>query len=182
MASWENDPVTDGQMRFIETLMAQRDYSSIKQQVDTLLNGPMSKGTASDLIGMLKRCGFKKAGNGTGLDISGLEGRYAVPGDDGKLRFIIVDAPGPDSPYHGNRYVKVQASEERYRIGQQYNGQTYTGKMVDTIRRIVDNPIEAMRRYGLELGVCGRCGRTLTDEVSRETGFGSTCRKILGIS
>jgi hypothetical protein len=38
-----------------------------------------------------------------------------------------------------------------------------------------------MRQYGLKLGVCGRCGLTLTNEVSRSIGFGPICCEALGI-
>ena len=34
---------------------------------------------------------------------------------------------------------------------------------------------EAIVRYGLEIGRCGRCNRTLTDEASRARGLGSEC-------
>lgn len=34
---------------------------------------------------------------------------------------------------------------------------------------------EAMERYGREIGKCGRCGRHLTDEVSRALGLGPEC-------
>lgn len=36
---------------------------------------------------------------------------------------------------------------------------------------------EAQARYGRELGVCGACGRHLTDEDSRARGLGSECAK-----
>lgn len=36
---------------------------------------------------------------------------------------------------------------------------------------------EAQALYGRELGVCGRCGRTLTDEASRAEGLGSECAR-----
>jgi uncharacterized protein DUF6011 len=32
-----------------------------------------------------------------------------------------------------------------------------------------------MVRYGQELGECGHCGRTLTDEASRAAGIGPVC-------
>jgi hypothetical protein len=34
---------------------------------------------------------------------------------------------------------------------------------------------ESSIRYGLELGHCGRCGRELTNEASREAGIGPIC-------
>jgi Family of unknown function (DUF6011) len=37
-------------------------------------------------------------------------------------------------------------------------------------------PMEALKLFGRELGVCGDCGRSLTDEVSRSEGRGPICR------
>lgn len=42
----------------------------------------------------------------------------------------------------------------------------------------VDDGIDAAReRYGREIGRCGICNRTLTDEESRRIGIGPVCRK-----
>lgn len=37
----------------------------------------------------------------------------------------------------------------------------------------------AQLRFGQEVGSCGRCGKSLTDETSRNTGYGPECRKHL---
>jgi hypothetical protein len=41
------------------------------------------------------------------------------------------------------------------------------------------DPVSGMRKYAEELGVCGRCGRELTDERSRYYGIGPECEKHL---
>jgi hypothetical protein len=44
----------------------------------------------------------------------------------------------------------------------------------------VDSIPAAIVTYGVELGVCGRCGRHLTDEDSRAAGIGPDCASRLG--
>jgi hypothetical protein len=91
------------------------------------------------------------------------DGRYAVE-EDGVLKFFKVK--------NGNRagmvFLDVQASDDWHAI-----------RTVARIRKIValiaQDPKAAMVRYGHELGECGRCGRTLTDEASRAAGIGPVC-------
>ena len=40
---------------------------------------------------------------------------------------------------------------------------------------------DALARFGQELGICGNCGRDLTDEESRALGIGPVCRQNLGM-
>jgi hypothetical protein len=91
------------------------------------------------------------------------DGRYAVE-HEGVLKFFKVK--------NGNRpgfvFLDVQASDDWHAI-----------RNVTRIREIValiaQDPQAAMVRYGHELGECGRCGRTLTDEASRAAGIGPVC-------
>jgi hypothetical protein len=91
------------------------------------------------------------------------DGRYAVE-EDGALKFFKVK--------NGNRpgfvFLDIQASDDWHAI-----------RNVTRIRAIIDliavDPKAAMIRYGRELGVCGHCGRTLTDEASRAAGIGPIC-------
>ena len=39
---------------------------------------------------------------------------------------------------------------------------------------------EARQLFGQEIGCCGRCGRTLTDDLSRERGIGPDCWGMMG--
>jgi Family of unknown function (DUF6011) len=91
------------------------------------------------------------------------DGRYAVE-HEGTLKFFRVK--------NGNRpgfvFLDVQASDDWHAI-----------RNVTRIREIVAliavDAQAAMIRYGHELGECGRCGRTLTDEASRAAGIGPIC-------
>lgn len=84
-------------------------------------------------------------------------GRYAVETDEGHLAFYILDHSG----------LWVQASDEKHRIP--------TNALSAIAAKIGADPEAASLRYGRELKQCGRCGRTLTDETSRERGIGPTC-------
>jgi hypothetical protein len=91
------------------------------------------------------------------------DGRYAVE-HNGVLKFFKVK--------NGNRagfiFLDVQASDEWHAI----RNLTYIREIVSLIAQDQD---AAMIRYGHELGECGRCGRTLTDEASRAAGIGPVC-------
>lgn len=91
------------------------------------------------------------------------DGRYAVE-EDGVLRFFKVK----NGRRAGFVFLDIQASDEWHKISN-----------VTRIRKIValiaEDPKAAMVRYGHELGECGRCGRTLTDEASRAAGIGPIC-------
>jgi hypothetical protein len=100
-------------------------------------------------------------------------GRYAVETNgDGHLAFYRVDRPS-EGRWAGYVFVKVQASDELHNI------RGFAQR--DTIlRKIAVDPAGAARRYGLEIGSCGICGRTLTDETSRAYGLGPVCREKTG--
>lgn len=50
-------------------------------------------------------------------------------------------------------------------------------RMIDIAKRINEaGALEAMLRFGRELGTCGHCGRDLTNEESRAAGIGPVCR------
>jgi hypothetical protein len=91
------------------------------------------------------------------------DGRYAIE-EDGVLRFFKVK----NGRRAGFVFLDIQASDEWHSI-----------RNLTRIRKIValiaEDPKAAMVRYGHELGECGRCGRTLTDEASRAAGIGPVC-------
>jgi hypothetical protein len=91
-------------------------------------------------------------------------GRYAVE-EDGVLKFFKVK--------NGNRpgfvFLDVQASDDWHSIRN-------LGRIRAILALIAEDPEGALCRYGQELGVCGDCGRTLTDETSRAIGRGPICR------
>lgn len=98
-------------------------------------------------------------------------GRYAIE-IDGTVHFFRVDRP-EKGKWNGWTFVKEQASDDFYPV---------RGERAKTVlAAIAVDPAAAMIRYGHELGQCGNCGRTLTDEISREMGIGPECAKHLGI-
>ena len=93
-------------------------------------------------------------------------GRYACDIGDGKLRFFKVDKP-TEGRWAGYVFVKEQASDELYPV---------KGSRRDVVLDVIGkDPETAMLTYGRELGSCGHCGRTLTDEDSRARGIGPIC-------
>lgn len=90
------------------------------------------------------------------------DGRYAVPTDAGHLGFYRVR-----NAANGRVYLNVFASDAQHDVPFRSIGAI--------LRKIAAEPREAMKRFGRELGSCGRCGRTLTDETSRGRGIGPEC-------
>lgn len=85
------------------------------------------------------------------------EGRYAVPTEAGPLGF-----------YHlFDGVVLVQASSDLHPVPQP--------AAAAIVAKIAADPEAASRTYGREIGSCGRCGRVLTNEASREAGIGRIC-------
>ena len=97
-------------------------------------------------------------------------GRYAVE-IDGVLGFFKVDCP-TEGRWAGYVFVKQMASDTEYPV----RG-FRRGAVLDAIAQ---SPQAASVRYGREIGKCGVCGRTLTNEESRAAGIGPICRGELG--
>lgn len=99
-------------------------------------------------------------------------GRYAID-HDGTVKFVKVDKV-EEGKWAGRTFVKVQASDNEYPIK---NPATRAAML----QAIVDQGVQqAMLRYGREIGSCGHCGRTLTNEESRTYGIGPVCRAKMG--
>ena len=96
-------------------------------------------------------------------------GRYAIV-EDGVTKFYrVTEGKGR---WAGRTFVEAQASDDHWAIRN-------PAKRAEILKAIAANPEEAATRYGVELGSCHRCGRTLTDETSRALGIGPECRKKL---
>jgi hypothetical protein len=100
-------------------------------------------------------------------------GRYAIVNDEGVVKFYKVDRP-TEGRWTGYTFVKVQASEEWHPVRNRESRD-------EILAAIATDPTGAMRRYGIELGRCGNCGRLLTDETSRQMGIGPDCAQRLGL-
>ena len=97
-------------------------------------------------------------------------GRYAVD-VDGKLGFFKVDCPD-SGRWAGYVFVKQFASDTEYPVR--------GARRQVILDAIAVNPQAASLRYGQEIGACGVCGRTLTDEDSRARGIGPICADKMG--
>jgi hypothetical protein len=93
-------------------------------------------------------------------------GRYAVVTPLG-TKFYRIDKPVKGS-WKGWTFVKVQASDDLYPVRS-------VAQRTQVLEAIAADVLGASQRYGRELGVCGVCGRTLTDPDSRARGIGPVC-------
>lgn len=100
-------------------------------------------------------------------------GYYAVPSLTGNndLDFFTVDAP-QDGNWKGclfaKRIVGGEGAPTRVAV-------TTARQWLDSLKDEAD-ALRAKMLFGQKIGKCGECGRTLTDETSRELGIGPVCR------
>ncbi len=97
-------------------------------------------------------------------------GHYALT-VDGRTRFYRVDRP-TEGTWAGAVFIREQAGDEFYPM----RGQRRDVAM----DAIAADPAKASRAYGLSIGRCGLCNRTLTDASSRARGLGPTCGARVG--
>ena len=110
-----------------------------------------------------------KAQAAAGADVPA--GRYALD-IGGHVHFYRVDRP-TEGKWAGWTFVKRQSGDNEDRIR--------GGEAQEILSLIAHDPGAAMLRYGVELGICGHCGRSLTDAESRARGIGPVCAVNLGI-
>jgi hypothetical protein len=130
----------------------------------------MSKKKASELITWYEAQKDKPDAQQNGNDLPDVKaGRYAVNNEQGKLAFYRVSRP-TDGKWKGWTFVDVMASDERHPI------KGFAAKKA-ILEKIAADP-DAGPRFGREIGSCYVCGRTLTDELSRQLGIGPVCRSL----
>ncbi len=107
--------------------------------------------------------------------------KFAVMNDSGNLTFIRIDRPAEfdrfkqRSKWFNWTFVKHLVGPTENKLGSARPGQQYIGQFENLIKRILDDPMAAMKLYGQEIGECGDCGRRLTNEESRKIGIGPIC-------
>jgi len=100
------------------------------------------------------------------------DGRYAIVIAD-KLRFFKVNTPTE------GRWAKFTFVNEVFGGGN--NVAIRNSQLRETVLIGIADDSGALARFGQELGVCGNCGRDLTDAESRALGIGPICRQNLGM-
>ena len=162
---------TEPQMSYLVALRDGKDLSglTVEQIVwlnETDLSFPteLPKQRVSQVIEVLVALPWKpKERNSKPVD-GVADGRYAVEKDDGTLMFYSVKNG------HSRTFVDVWASDTRYPVQN-------PGERKRILEAIKADP-DAGPRFGREIGRCYVCGRTLTDELSRQLGIGPVCREM----
>lgn len=160
------------------------DTQSCEARILVLINGPQQEV-------------IENQSNVMKLDLSSLpDGRYAVPDLAGKHDFVflmvrrVTRSHRRDRRYtYGQRVVgnewieagtievKEWSSDAKELVGEQRPGETYRGKHEVQLRAVIAAPKPWSLLFGQQIGRCGICGKTLTDEVSRAIGLGPECEK-----
>ena len=87
------------------------------------------------------------------------------------LLFVVIDE------FRGTRYMRQVLGS----VGD-FNRNRMSVRDVRAIANILkDDALSYISLFGEHFSVCGKCGARLTDEKSRESGFGPECRRTLGI-
>jgi hypothetical protein len=168
-------PATEKQVAYICGLLDKKDLSGIRHMPPDFVERrkeeartKLTKGIASRWIEELKALPDNSgpepdsAVRYGGLAVGVIpDGRYAIE-DEGVLKFYKVKNG------HSRVFVDVRASDDWHPL-------TRVESRNRVVTAISEDPKAASIRYGKELGRCGVCGRTLTDEHSRRAGIGPIC-------
>jgi cell pole-organizing protein PopZ len=166
-------PASEASINFLVKLSAERT-PHVAESVIREWAATMGQRTVSSKIDELKKLPVvAKAAEEATTTPDVPAGRYAVTGEDGATKFYRVDRP-TEGKWAGYVFVKVQAGDELHPL----RGKAAKNAVLAKI--VADGVQEAMLRYGREIGECGHCGRTLTNEESRELGIGPICRSKMG--
>lgn len=100
-------------------------------------------------------------------------GRYAIL-EEGVVKFYRVTHGKEGGRWAGYTFVEAQASDDHWPVKNSARRNTI-------LRAIGADVAAAMALYGMELGKCGHCGRTLTSEW-RKKGIGPVCAQKMGFA
>lgn len=166
-------PATEKQLNYLNDLFTQRfGNPDVKRQYDELCAAGhldpadenfLTTTQASEIISSLRRTPRHE------LTPEVPDGRYAIYDRDGKLRFYHVRTRLSRGYTRPATFVDEQAGSTRYPIKD--------SKRRNEVLAAIDADPTSLVRYGIELGMCGVCGRELTDDVSRARGLGPVCAK-----
>lgn len=155
------------------------DAEAARVAVDSWIARNSDKATISENIDRLKAEGYTGrsfghlGGKPETIDVP--EGRYAVATEDGaanELAFYKVDRP-TEGRWAGYVFVKRQVGG--------HDDTAVKGKAAQTVlAKIAEDVKGASLTYGREIGRCGVCGTTLTNDESRARGIGPVCATKAG--
>ena len=166
---------SDKQVAFILRLLGEREVSADQAQVWTAMaehaEAPLTKAQARIMIDALLDKPYKaQAPRDTRPLPQVPEGHYAVDSATGNND---TDFYRVDHGKNGRTYVK------RITGGRPDHNVTFTETRSALERIEAAGPVKAGARYGHELGQCGKCNRHLTDQLSRDRGYGPDCWEMI---
>ena len=166
------DAPSDKAVDYLVSLWMERSDKATAEQVRAWAK-QQDRRVVSDKIDWLKTQPKLQQNSGGSLERHNVPaGRYAVTGNDNQTVFVKVDRP-TEGQWAGRIFVKIQAGDDLHRTSRT-TADALLGKIA------ADGVQAAMLRYGREIGSCGHCGRTLTNEESRAAGIGPVCRDKMG--
>ena len=174
---------TTPQKDFLVALLRDREVpADLRAELDSRWND-LTKAEASVAIGTLKELPFARRTSFASDALADLpKSFYAVPSlfannaltdlhVENDLLFVVIDE------FRGTRYMRQVLGS----VGD-FNRSRMSARDVRAIANILKaDPMSYITLFGEHFSVCGKCGARLTDERSREAGFGPECRRTLGI-
>jgi hypothetical protein len=157
------------------------------------------------LLGRLEARGEDVTGTRTQLNRTWTEGAFTVEFATDMIRLLLdlteeldlaaripeqVTPAGPITVPTGRYAVRTNTDDEHYAFYRVWRGEHFTkvyllvsdsetalpgNTAVSVLRKIEVDVKEAACAYGREIGVCGRCGITLTNAESIARGMGDIC-------
>lgn len=168
------DDASQPQRKFLTDLLVKKNISAawvaeIEERLDQSSALPLSKAQAHFYIDKLIQ--QPDSGNEYAFVKPTLEelpaGRYAILNEQNEIRFYQV--------WRGVKYDKPDLIKVYIQHGPDDSELPFRSAMVICKRIISDGPLVCAQRYGREIGSCYRCGRRLTNRISRHLGIGPIC-------
>ncbi len=165
--------VTEKQSTFIDSLLEQRAVPEAYLEKFKELRPNLDRQAASLVIEQL--LGMPKKQQQWIVPDKIPDGRYAVIGNDGHVKFFRVVTRNPDTPQAKRYCQKVLGSP-----GDFWYVRVTAQEWKLAVTKISEDPATLSIMFGLEVGACGVCGSPLTDPESIALGIGPICARKWG--
>lgn len=173
------DPATDRQKGYIAILVEDRDVpESWLLKAKGMLEAGLTKGDASRIIGAFKAMPLKQGARDrskSNPDLADVPaGYYAVRMNTSRLQ--TKSEKNDIAFFRVWRGTKNTGVFKVYKqLGPNFTELDYQRSLAVLKWIYRSGSGEASVLYGQKIGRCGKCGRELTNRVSRETGLGPIC-------
>jgi len=107
---------------------------------------------------------------------------YAIPSFQAESAVTDLNVKGDLMFVEVAQYMGTVYMRALYGAPTRFNRERMSRRDVTAIANLLKrDPMKYIRLFGQHFTVCGKCGAELTDQKSRESGFGPQCRKQLGL-